>query len=87
MSEKMNGMKLSLTFIAGLLITFGVLQAQVLNNSKDIEQYQDIPIQVARIEQNVKNINDNFSEFKKETLDGFKNIGDKMDKILLAINK
>ncbi len=95
--EKMNGLRIPwpLVGVLILLVTgWGTLQAQVQNNVQDIERFQKVPVQVATIERDVKNLDKNFAEFKQETKDGFAKIdvkfdkmGDKMDKILIAITQ
>jgi len=67
--QGLNGKKTPIALILTILgggIGYGELKSTVKNHTKEIDVLKPMVIQVARIEQNVKGIDENFIDFRTE---------------------
>ena len=60
----LNGKKLPLSILMAGAISVGVLQAQVKDNSEEVDRLRDLPQQVATIEADVTNIKDDINDIR-----------------------
>ena len=83
--KKANGKKLPITALLGVAITFGALQSQVIGNKDDIKVLKPNTVEIAKVEERVKGLDKNFTEFKTEQRAYNIRVDDKLDKILSAV--
>jgi hypothetical protein len=88
MGKVFNGKTIPFMAIAGFLIGYGVLQAQVQGNKAAISKVEETPIKVAVIQtdlsyikEDVLELKDDFGEFRLEQ----RTISNKIDKLLEKI--
>ena len=77
-----NDLKIPAALIVVFLMGYGALQAQVGNNGHCINKLQETPIQIAKLEQKVEDMDKSLTEFKGETKQEFVNVENKLDKIV-----
>lgn len=92
--EKFSGRKLQfgtilalVVFIIGSSITYGKIQQSVANNKESINKLVPNTEQIARLEENVEDLQEDVKEIKTVQRERFDRVDDKMDKLLQAILK
>ncbi len=60
----LNGKKLPLSILMAGAISVGVLQAQVQDNSEEVNRLRDMPQQIATVKADVENIKDDINDIR-----------------------
>lgn len=86
--QVLNGKKIPIALVSFIIATsvgYGELKNKVSNQGEEIKDLKPITAQVARIEENVENIDENFKDFRNEQRIFNRDIDNKLGEILEAV--